>query len=68
MSVNVTVGAGSAKGADARRQPTKELADSPGGALNTRPVLRLFLGSSALPANWSKLLRDRFTAAARCSP
>ena len=34
---------GSAKGADARRQTTKELARSLGGALDTAPVLRVFV-------------------------
>ncbi len=36
---------GSAKGADARRQTTNELAGSSGGTLDTAPVLRVFLRS-----------------------
>jgi len=36
----------SAKGADARRRTMKELTDSSGGALDTAPVLRVFLKSA----------------------
>jgi len=41
---------GSAKGADARRRTMNELTDSSGGALDTAPVLRVFLGSELASA------------------
>ena len=51
-----SVAAWSAKGADARRQTAKEFVRTSGGAPDTAPVLREFLGNDQLPKTSSESL------------